>query len=129
MDFVVGGRAISLTKEQVRQAVQGRPLEAVRTIYVVVNGEAIPIKQALSLSTGWSRDSFTSHEAYRVLSRLGFTCGRTDSGRSDFEGGAPDGNEHDVNSGDLILRVLAELDVLKAAVAGLSRRVSDLEEA
>ncbi|CAN5714485.1 hypothetical protein BH20ACT23_BH20ACT23_23250 [soil metagenome] len=44
--------------------------------YVVVNGRRFPPKQVIGLATGLDRADFTTHQARRVLSRLGFTVGR-----------------------------------------------------
>ncbi|SRR6266567_1653740 len=44
--------------------------------YVVVRGRRYPPKQVISLVTGLDRADFNTHQARRILSRLGFTVGR-----------------------------------------------------
>jgi hypothetical protein len=44
--------------------------------FVVVDGRRFPPKQVISLMTGLDRADFNTHQARRILSRLGFTVGR-----------------------------------------------------
>lgn len=44
--------------------------------FVVVGGRRYPPKQVIGIVTGLDRADFTTHQARRVLSRLGFTVGR-----------------------------------------------------
>jgi hypothetical protein len=44
--------------------------------YVVIGGHRFPPKQVLGLVTGLDRADFNTHQARRILSRLGFTVGR-----------------------------------------------------
>jgi hypothetical protein len=44
--------------------------------YVVVAGQRFPPKQVIGLVTGLDRADFNTHQARRILSRLGFTVGR-----------------------------------------------------
>src|SRR5881397_2802349 len=44
--------------------------------YVVVGGKRFPPKQIISLVTGLDKADFNTHQARRILSRLGFTVGR-----------------------------------------------------
>ena len=44
--------------------------------YVVVTGKRFPPKQVIGLLTGLDRGDFNTHQARRILSRLGFTVGR-----------------------------------------------------
>lgn len=44
--------------------------------YVVIAGKRFPPKQVIGLVTGIDRADFNSHQARRILSRLGFTVGR-----------------------------------------------------
>lgn len=44
--------------------------------YVVVAGKRFPPKQVIGLVTGLDRADFNTHQARRILSRLGFTVGR-----------------------------------------------------
>jgi len=47
--------------------------------YVVVAGKRFPPKQVISVATGLDRADFNTHQARRILSRLGFTVGRRSS--------------------------------------------------
>jgi hypothetical protein len=49
--------------------------------YVVVGGRRFPPKQVISLITGLDGADFNTHQARRILSRLGFTVGRRSRGR------------------------------------------------
>lgn len=44
--------------------------------YAVIEGKRFPPKQVISLVTGLDRADFNTHQARRILSRLGFTVGR-----------------------------------------------------
>ena len=44
--------------------------------YVVIAGRRFPPKQVIGLVTGLDRADFNTHQARRILSRLGFTVGR-----------------------------------------------------
>lgn len=44
--------------------------------YVVIGGRRFPPKQVVSVVTGLDRADFNTHQARRVLSRLGFLVGR-----------------------------------------------------
>lgn len=50
--------------------------------FVVLNGRRYPPKQVISEVTGLDRADFTSHQARRILMRLGFATGRSGSGSS-----------------------------------------------
>jgi hypothetical protein len=72
----VAGKEFRLTKRAVERAL-GRSLpEPVRDHFVVVSGRRWPPKQVLALVTGLDRADFTTHQARRVLTRLGFTASR-----------------------------------------------------
>lgn len=70
----VGGRDFELTKEEVETRMRGTDPELVQKHVVEVNGQWYPPKQVLAQVTGWPRTSFTTMEAQRVLTRIGFVC-------------------------------------------------------
>lgn len=70
--FVVGGRGIALTHEKVLTAMVGVEPEQIRTHVVQVDGVDYPPKQVFAVITGWARQSYTTMEAQRVLTKLGF---------------------------------------------------------
>ena len=53
---------------------RGKDPELIQKHVVEVNGQWYPPKQVLGQSTGWARTSFTTMEAQRVLTRIGFAC-------------------------------------------------------
>lgn len=70
----VGGRELDLTKQAVEVRMRGEDPELIQKHMVEVNGRMFPPKQVLGHVTGWPRTSFTTMEAQRVLTRLGFVC-------------------------------------------------------
>jgi hypothetical protein len=82
---IVADLAVELTADDVIRSMRGVEPETIREHFVVIGGELFPPKQALAQVTGWDRQTFTTMEATRVLSRLGFVCqraGRRTDGRS-----------------------------------------------
>lgn len=77
----VGGRAFDLTKQDVEARMTGEEPELIQRHMVEVNGEMFPPKQVLGHVTGWARTSFTTMEAQRVLTRIGFVCTEARVGR------------------------------------------------
>jgi hypothetical protein len=83
--MVVGGRPLDLTMDEVVNLMHDVPPEPIREHIVEIADTSYPPKQALAQVTGWGRHSFTSMEAIRVFSRLGFLChraGRNPDGRT-----------------------------------------------
>ncbi len=76
MRSVVGGRELDLTADGVIRSMRGVEPETIREHFVVIGDVLFPPKQALAQVTGWDRQTFTTLEATRVLSRLGFVCQR-----------------------------------------------------
>ena len=77
----VGGRDFTLTKQDVESRMEGEAPELIQKHMVEVNGQVFPPKQVLGHVTGWPRSSFTTFEAQRVLSRIGFDCAEVGGGR------------------------------------------------
>lgn len=75
MEFTIGGETFSLEAKDVERKLKGVESEPIRQVYVVVNGERFPIKQALAVSAGLMRAGFTTQQAFRVFRRLGFKLG------------------------------------------------------
>jgi hypothetical protein len=76
----VGGRDFNLTKQEVEARMKGEEPELIRKHMVEVNGQMFPPKQVLGYVTGWARTSFTTMEAQRVLTRIGFACAEARGG-------------------------------------------------
>ncbi|MCB0962415.1 MAG: hypothetical protein KDA98_03805 [Acidimicrobiales bacterium] len=76
----VGGRDFNLTMQEVEARMKGEEAELIQKHMVEVNGQLFPPKQVLGHVTGWPRASFTTMEAQRVLSRIGFDCSQLTGG-------------------------------------------------
>jgi hypothetical protein len=74
--MTVSGHQYSLDSHSVEAVLQGALPEPIQEHFVVINGRRWPPKQVLALVTGLDRADFTSHQARRALTRLGFTAGR-----------------------------------------------------
>ncbi len=61
---------------EIQQRLSDEMPEPLGDHYVVVAGKRFPPKQVIGLVTGLDRADFNSHQARRILSRLGFTVGR-----------------------------------------------------
>lgn len=79
--MTVAGHQYSLDSGQVEAAVRGELPEPIHEHFVVINDRRWPPKQVLALVTGLDRADFTTHQARRVLTRLGFPAGRVPSSR------------------------------------------------
>lgn len=82
MQFVVGGRELDLTADEVVRSMRGVEPETVREHVVAIGDNLFPPKQVLAQATGWDRQTFTTMEALRVLKRLGFRPSRGHSQRA-----------------------------------------------
>jgi hypothetical protein len=74
--FKVRGREHVLRKDEVIAKMKGVAPEATRALVVEVGGTLYPVKQVLSVAGGLDKADFISHEARRVLQRLGFKVQR-----------------------------------------------------
>ena len=123
----VSGRRREITEQEVISKIRGVEPDPIREHLVEIAGTAYPPKQVLETVTDWDRRSFTSLEAVRVLTRVGFVCRRASEGQSASVPGAA-GNE-----ATGIERRLSELEaalaVAQEAVARLANRVTTLEAA
>lgn len=72
----VAGSRFELDPASVEERVSGVLPDPVRDHFVVVNGRRFPPKQVITLVTGLDRADFTTHQARRILRRLGFVAGR-----------------------------------------------------
>jgi hypothetical protein len=74
--FTIAGERCELEAEEVQQALERVLPDPIREHYVVVGGRRYPPKQVISRLTNLDRADFTTHQARRILRRLGFTTGR-----------------------------------------------------
>ena len=79
--FTISGEQFELERGVVERSVTGLLPDPVQEHYVVVHGRRFPPKQVLSRATGLDRADFTTHQARRILKRLGFVAAR--AGRAD----------------------------------------------
>jgi hypothetical protein len=84
--MTVSGRKYELDHDGVEAALQGMLPEPIYEHFVVINGRRWPPKQVLALVTGLDRADFTTHQARRALTRLGFPAAR--AVRREFPAGA-----------------------------------------
>src|SRR5437016_3696581 len=73
---VVAGKRFVLAPEQVEDAVAPLLPDPIDKHFVVVGGRRFPPKQVLRAVTGLDVADFTTHQARRILLRLGFVAGR-----------------------------------------------------
>ncbi|HMJ01586.1 MAG TPA: hypothetical protein VK506_01520 [Conexibacter sp.] len=72
----ISGQHFDLDTRRIVRAVSRALPEPVRDHYVVIEGRRYPPKQVIALATGLDRADFTTHQARRILRRLGFTAAR-----------------------------------------------------
>ena len=75
-NFTVAGELFELEHDLVEEAVDRVLPDPVQEHYVIVRGSRFPPKQVLSVVTGLDRADFTTHQARRILKRLGFVAAR-----------------------------------------------------
>lgn len=128
MEFTVGGEPYDLNREQVLTAMKGITAEPFQKFVVEMLDTLYPPKQVFGTITGRNRSTFTTQEAQRVLTRLGFVCreaGILPDGTPAWihvtgEGSAPD---------ERLGRFENALTTAQLAIAELQRRVAALEAA
>jgi hypothetical protein len=76
LTMTVSGQQYDLDPPAVEAALGGVLPEPINEHFVVINGRRWPPKQVLALVTGLDRADFTTHQARRALTRLGFPAGR-----------------------------------------------------
>jgi hypothetical protein len=124
--MTVGGRTLDLTAEAVLDRMREQDPEPVREHFVEMLESAFPPKQVLAAATGWDRNTFTTMEALRVLTRLGFVCQRAGSQTAQMR----DAHEEALPSFDQRLRAAESgLAVAQEAIVSLAHRLAALESA
>jgi hypothetical protein len=74
--FQIAKQPFELEPEAVEASLRGVLPEPIQEHYVVINGRRYPPKQVIVRATGLDRADFTTHQARRVLKRLGFVAAR-----------------------------------------------------
>jgi hypothetical protein len=82
--MTVSGHRYELDPHGVQTALEGVLPEPIHEHYVVINGRRWPPKQVLALVTGLDRADFTTHQARRALTRLGFPAARAARSRAHY---------------------------------------------
>jgi len=72
ISFILRRTGYTLTTENVVSAMSGIRPDRITKYYVEIGGEHYPPKQVLSEALGIQRISFTTKDAYDILTRLGF---------------------------------------------------------
>ena len=96
MEFTVAGHDFDLESGLVERLLERQLPDPIQEHYVIVSGRRFPPKQALACATGLDRADFTTHQARRVLMRLGFVAARV--GRSQLD--AREAAQGDGDGGD-----------------------------
>ena len=127
--MVVGGRELDLTMNDVLRKMSNIPPEPIRDHLVEIGNMEFPPKQVLATVTGWDRQSFTTMEANRVLTRLGFNCCRAGRRSDDQPAWGPENSgQQELSSIERRLSAAeSALAVAQEAIAGLRNRVTGLE--
>jgi hypothetical protein len=121
--MTVGGRTLKLTPEQVVAKMSTQRPEPIREHLVEMPNDVYPPKQVLATMTGWNRTSFTTMEAQRVLTKLGFVCRRSTSeaDREPRQTRSPEPTPSTLD--DRVTRLEAALVVAQQAIAHLAARL------
>jgi len=127
---VVGGREFDLTKDEIIRRMRDVQPEPVREHFVVIGEPPFPPKQVLAQVTGWDRQSFTTMEAIRVLTRVGFVCQRRIDGRPvEVPEDPEEPRDHGISPLDQRLSAMeSAVAVMQEAIASLTKRVRELEQ-
>jgi hypothetical protein len=78
--FKISGRTFEVDRDSVETLVHRVLPDPVREHYVIVGGRRYPPKQVIECVTGLDRADFTTHQARRILKRLGFVAARAGEG-------------------------------------------------
>jgi len=84
--FTISGQAFELDRLGIEQCMLDLLPDPLHEHYVVVRGRRFPPKQVLSCATGLDRADFTTHQARRILKRLGFAAARVQRAQADGDG-------------------------------------------
>ena len=72
----IAKQRFELRQDRIERALKQTLPEPITSHYVVIGHRRFPPKQAISLITGLDRADFTTHQARRILTGLGFPAGR-----------------------------------------------------
>lgn len=132
MKFVVGGEQYEFDRNRVERTMKNVHPESIQKHLVELLGTVYPPKQVFAELTGRSRISFTTMEAQRVLTRLGFVCREAGQKIDDrpswmpVKVGEPAASASPAHVNHLVA-VECGLATANLAIAELQRRVEALE--
>jgi hypothetical protein len=72
MRFTLRGKELNLTPEDIVAKLQGIEPEGSSQYHITAHGKSYPVKQVLALVTGMPNIAFTTADAYRILTKLGY---------------------------------------------------------
>ena len=98
--FTVAGQEFELEHRGIERCLTDHLPDPVREHYVVVLGRRFPPKQVLACATGLDRADFTTHQARRILRRLGFAAARR--GQADTAESESDDQERQGRQGEAL---------------------------
>lgn len=131
MRFIVAGQTYDLTADDIRKAVRGVMPEPFLKHIVDIDGQVFPPKQVFAAATGRDRLQYTTKDAQRVLTKLGFVCRRADRREDGTAAWVPVALDDSVEltSEERIRSLEATVGTMEAAIAGLHSRLRSLEQA
>jgi hypothetical protein len=124
---VVGGRDFEFERDDVVCRMRGVAPEPIREHLVEVDDDLYPPKQVVATLTGWPRTSFTTMEAQRVLTKLGFRCRRAGASGDTTVVVADRDVGHSVEA--RVSGLETAVEVVQAALADVVRRLRVLDAA
>jgi len=74
---VIAGHRFEFERSAITKAMKRTLPEPLNEHYVVIGGRRYPPKQVIAAVTGLDRADFTTHQARRILLRLGFPAARS----------------------------------------------------
>lgn len=111
----VARQSFELRREQVERTMRYVLPEPITSHFVVIDNRRYPPKQVVGVLTGLDRADFTSHQARRILTGLGFAAGRLPHAgprdrRSGYEAHTPEQVAHLPDRGARAPAALANAD-------------------
>ena len=132
MKFTIGGEEYEFDREQVERRMKKKDPELIQKHFVELLGTVYPPKQVFAEITGRRRISFTTQEALRVLTKLGFVCREVGQKTENSITQVPFLPNEPSNSAtsainNRLLAIESVISTAHLAIAELQRRVEALE--
>jgi 5-methylcytosine-specific restriction protein B len=71
-EFTLGGQRRCVSRTTLEQRLAREQPEAITKYVVEIGGRRFPVKQAVAVGVGIPVASFTTHQAFRLLQKLGY---------------------------------------------------------